>query len=255
MFLTSHEQWPDESDLPQFRQTVQDYLQETGRLADDFKTLIAEALELEPAAFVELFDDPPDNRLVLAKYPPPPPSSDDETHFQGIGTHKDSGFLTFLFLGTAHAGLVVQNRYGDWISVPPKPDTLVVNIGRQLEALTDGVCKATTHCVSFNRRDFLDEDGNSLGPRYTFPLFQSLKLDLKVQDTSVKIPQHIVEMVTDGEVISDATNVTQEVFKEGIGAGAFHGRALRNRWVTEKWYPGLLDEVKRTRKRIRNIKS
>lgn len=234
---------------------MQSYRQEICQLADDFKILIAEALDLDPDAFMKLFDNPPDNRLVLAKSEPPPPSSDDETLFQGIGTHKDSSFLTFLFLGTAHPGLEVQNKSGTWISVPPVPDTLVVNIGRQLEALTQGVCKATTHRVSFNKQDFLDKDGNPLGPRYTFPLFQSLRLDLALEDTSIKIPSHIADMVKDVEVISDATNVSQEIFKEGMGAGAFHIRALRNRWVTEKWYPGLLDEIKRTRKRIRNSKS
>lgn len=253
LFLTCpHDQWPEESDLPQFRQMMQGYRQEICQLADDFKILIAEALDLEPTAFMNLFDDPPDNRLVLAKYSPPPPSSDNDALFQGIGTHKDSSFLTFLLLGTPHPGLEVQNKSGTWISVPPVPNTLVVNIGRQLEALTQGICKATTHRVSFSRQNFLDKNGNPLGPRYTFPLFQSLRLDLTLEDTLLKIPPHIADMIKGKEVTSDATNVSQEVFKEGVGAGAFHVRALRNRWVTEKWYPGLLDEIKRTRKRIRN---
>jgi isopenicillin N synthase-like dioxygenase len=213
--------------------------------------LIAEALDLEPTTFSKLFDSISNDRLTIAKYPPPPPS-DDESRFQGIGTHKDTSFLTFLLLETAHTGLEVQNKSGTWISVPPLPDTLVVNIGRQLEAITQGVCKATTHRVNYSASDFLDQNGNSLGSRYSFPFLQSLSLDVAPQDVYIEIPPHIKELVNDEDVVSDAGKITQEFYNQGLGVGIFSIKVYRNPQIAQKWYPGLREKIVSERNSIRD---
>jgi isopenicillin N synthase-like dioxygenase len=54
--------------------------------------------------------------------------------------------LTILAPGTVSA-LEVANRSGQWIIAPPKPGTFVVNVGDQLQALTNGVYVSTRHRV------------------------------------------------------------------------------------------------------------
>lgn len=72
------------------------------------KILVAEALDPEPTALVKFFDDPPRNKVSLLKYPPPPSPSPSSSvngtnrvngegttggDFQGVGPHKDRGYL------------------------------------------------------------------------------------------------------------------------------------------------------------------
>jgi hypothetical protein len=69
------------------------------------------------------------------------PAQDD----QGVGAHKDSGFVTIL-LQDETAGLQVETP-GGWIDAPPIPGTFVVNIGELLEMASNGYLKATMHRV------------------------------------------------------------------------------------------------------------
>ncbi|KAJ5676562.1 uncharacterized protein N7477_002195 [Penicillium maclennaniae] len=229
--------------MPDFRVTIEHYMDQVHRLANTFTVLIAEALGLEQTAFCQLFDEASNDRLMLAKYPLPASLSESkEKDFQGIGTHRDSSFLTFLFPGTEHTGLQAQNKSGTWIPVPPLPGHFIVNIGRQLEALTKGVCVATTHRVSLHPRDYHDDSGKPLGSRYAFPYFQVLGLDLTPATASVEIPAHIAQLA-DGNVKSDAETYFQTYFKDGIGKGVLAARALRHPLAAQKFYPGLLEEL------------
>ena len=225
---------------------MQRYMEQVRRLGDEFKILLAEALDLAPTAMSHLFDEASNDRLMLAKYPVPQslPDEDDDTVFKGLDTHKDGSFLTFLLPGTTHAGLSAQNKSGEWIPVPPLPGHLIVNIGRQLEALTMGVCKATTHRVSLHPRDYRDENGQSLGDRYSFPYFQVLGLDLTPETASLQIPTHIADLVKDVTTKTDAETFVQQYFKNGVGRGVLAARAMRHPLTAQRFYPGLLEELK-----------
>lgn len=81
------------------------------------------------------------DRLKFVKYPQSPPGS------QGVGPHKDStGLFTFLSQDDT-GGLQVLNKNGEWIDAPPIEGSLVVNVQQGLEAITGGICAATTHRV------------------------------------------------------------------------------------------------------------
>lgn len=233
-------QWPDEAAIPGFRQALETYLAAVSELAESFESLIAEALDLSPTALEGVFDRPQQHKLKLIKYPPPPAASNDESGFQGVGPHKDSGFLTFLLQGTPHRGLEVQNKAGTWIPAPPRPNTVVVNIGRALEALTGGVCTATTHRVSLRPENFLDADGQSLGPRFSFPVFQGVRPDLSAEKISLVIPDHIHDLVKDDKVKSDAEATFNEMFRGSIGEGTFVARVTSHQDVGQRWYPEVL---------------
>ncbi|KAJ5818074.1 hypothetical protein N7474_003665 [Penicillium riverlandense] len=200
----------------------------------------AKALDLPSNALDDVFDNPQQHKLKLIKYPPPPASENDDSGFQGVGPHKDSGFLTFLLQATPHHGLEVQNKAGTWIPAPPLPNTLVVNIGRALEALTGGICSATTHRVSLRQEHFLDAEGKSLGSRFSFPVFQGVSLDLSAGKISLVIPEHIRDLVKDDKVKSDAEATFNEMFRGSIGEGTFVARVTSHQDVGQRWYPDVL---------------
>lgn len=108
-------------------------------ISKQFMHSVAECLSL-PATTFDQFQGNMD-RLKFVKYPPSPPGS------QGVGPHKDSaGLFTFLSQDNT-GGLQVLNKSGEWIDVPPIEGSLVVNIQQGFEAITGGICAATTHRV------------------------------------------------------------------------------------------------------------
>lgn len=253
--MSTFSQWPDEDAVPGFRRVLETYLSAVGKLGDAMKILVAEALDLEPTAMVKFFNDPARNKVSLLKYPPPPLSStcgingirqqdSSEDSFQGVGPHKDGGFLTYLLQATPHAGLEAQNKSGVWIPVPPLPDTLVVNVGRSLESMTGGVCTATTHRVNLRRENFVDAVGLPLGPRFSFPVFQTLKLDLTSKELlSLELPTHITNLVKDEKVKSDAEAYFAKYHLESPGVGIFTARLTSHPDVGQRWYPEILAQV------------
>ena len=72
--------------------------------------------------------------------------SDTAANGQGVGAHKDSGFLTFV-LQDAEEGLEIEAQDGNWIKARPLQNSFVVNIGELLELATNGYLRATVHRV------------------------------------------------------------------------------------------------------------
>jgi isopenicillin N synthase-like dioxygenase len=116
----------------------------------------------------------------------------------------------------------------------------VVNIGRALEALTGGICTATTHRVSLRQENFVDAEGNPLGPRFSFPVFQGVSPDLSADKISLVIPNHIRDLVKDDKVKSDAEATFNEMFRTSIGEGTFVARVTSHQDVGQRWYPEVL---------------
>ncbi|EEA21172.1 hypothetical protein EYB25_008632 [Talaromyces marneffei] len=245
--LRGPNQWPDSQALPNFRVAIENYMDHIDKLADSFKWLVAEALDLPPSAFEQFFDHPQQNKLKLIKYPEPVDSKPNEDT-QGVGPHKDSCFLTFLMQGTPHTGLEVQNKAGTWLPVKPIPGTLVINIGRALEAITGGVCTATTHRVNLRMENYKDAQGNSLGPRYSFAIFQGVSLDLGVEKINISIPEHIKDLVKDDKVRSDAEATFNQMFNGNIGEGTLIARITSHQDVAQRWYPDLLAQALQAQK-------
>lgn len=202
-------------------------------------------MDLPAAAFDQFFDYPQQNKLKLIRYPEPVV---DEGDTQGVGPHKDSCFLTFLLQGTPHTGLEVQNKAGIWLPVTPIPGTLVINIGRALEAITGGVCTATTHRVNLRPANYRDSAGQPLGPRYSFAVFQGVSLDLGIEKISLQIPPHIKDLVKDAKVRSDAEATFNQMFNGNIGEGTLIARVTSHQDVAQRWYPDLLARALKAQK-------
>ncbi|KAG8991491.1 hypothetical protein FRB90_001336 [Tulasnella sp. 427] len=156
-------QWPQDTSLPGFKATATDYLQQLGKLAYDFMSLLAEALHL-----------PLSSLRKIIKYPVvTDPSQGD----QGVGPHYDSSFLTLLLQASSQPGLQVQSPSGQWIDAKPIPGTLVVNLGKGLETVTRGVARATCHRV-------LSPDP-AFGTRYSIPYFQKISQSIYLNNMTV----------------------------------------------------------------------
>jgi isopenicillin N synthase-like dioxygenase len=90
----------------------------------------------------DAFAGHPHINLKLIRYPGCAPQGDD----QGVGVHKDYGFLTLL-LTDGVGGLQVEDPDGGFQDVPYVPGAFVVNLGELPEVATDGYLKATDHRV------------------------------------------------------------------------------------------------------------
>ncbi|WP_347929718.1 isopenicillin N synthase family oxygenase [Pseudomonas helvetica] len=138
--LQGPNQWP--ASLPTLKPLLLDWQQAMTRMSLRLLRAFAQALSLPQEAFDQLYGDKPNEHIKLMRYPGRAP---DESN-QGVGAHKDSGFLSFL-LQDHQAGLQVEIEEGRWIDALPRDNTLVVNIGELLELATNGYLRATVHRV------------------------------------------------------------------------------------------------------------
>lgn len=116
-----------------------------------------------------------------------------------------------------------------------------MNVGMQLEALTDGVCFAALHRVSMRPEYFVDSEGNDLGPRFAFPLFNTISLDAN-QAEPVEMSPHISGMVRDDMARRNARVSLRRLFQAGCaGYGVFGTRLKVYRKVTQRWWPQYAD--------------
>jgi isopenicillin N synthase-like dioxygenase len=137
--LRGPNQWPPA--LPELRPIVLRWQTAgTGVLATLLRAF-ALALGQQEEVLTPLITLDPHLLVKLIRYP----GRDITDTDQGVGAHKDSGLLTLL-LQDDQGGLQVEVD-GAWIDVPPRPDTLVVNIGELLELASDGYLRATLHRV------------------------------------------------------------------------------------------------------------
>lgn len=74
----------------------------------------------------------------------------DPSSTQGVGAHKDSGWLTLLAPSAEVGGLEAQDFTGSWLSIPHVDRSIIVNFGQQVEYLTNGIVQAATHRVVSN---------------------------------------------------------------------------------------------------------
>ncbi|KIW18270.1 hypothetical protein PV08_02558 [Exophiala spinifera] len=172
--LQGPNQWIKSSDIPALREKVEAYVAALQDVASRFLALVEEALGL-PKDSLACFTGPQD-RLKLVHYRPDSTDATGDAHTQGVGPHKDSsGWMTFLLQASNPSikGLQALSKSGEWLDVPPVPNTLVVNMGQAFEVVTNGVCKATTHRVLLPPGDY---------DRYSVPFFQGVRPDLTKRD-------------------------------------------------------------------------
>jgi isopenicillin N synthase-like dioxygenase len=138
--LPGPNQWPE--GMPEFPTLTLAWLDETMAVLRRLLRGFALALGQREDAFDAISSTTPNNLVKLIRYPGRETTGDD----QGVGAHKDGGFLTLL-LQADRGGLQVEAADGSWIDAAPLPGSFVVNIGELLEMASDGYLKATVHRV------------------------------------------------------------------------------------------------------------
>jgi isopenicillin N synthase-like dioxygenase len=137
--LRGPNQWPDA--LPELKPTLLRYQSEATALAIRVLRVFAAALGQREDIFEPIYTPDPNQLLKIIRYPGREKPDGD----QGVGAHKDSGFVTIL-LQDQTAGLQVEGEEG-WIDAPPLPGSFVVNIGEILELASNGYLRANVHRV------------------------------------------------------------------------------------------------------------
>lgn len=118
--------WPghDLVSVQNFRPTMEEYHRKASDIAYRLVQLLALSLGLEESHFDEDFQEPVAT-LRLLHYDRR--ESKPEEGILACGAHSDYGILTLL-LTDQNPGLQIYHR-GEWINVPPRPHSFVVNIG------------------------------------------------------------------------------------------------------------------------------
>lgn len=155
--LDGPNRWP--KDLPQLQTRILSWIGDLAPIAHELLQALLESLGVARETYDDVFTGRPHMHLKLIHYPP----GDDG---QGVGPHKDYGFLTLL-LQDRQGGLDVARPDGRWQHVDDKPGAFVVNLGELLELATDGYLVATAHRVRTPRYD----------DRFSVPFFYNPRLD------------------------------------------------------------------------------
>jgi isopenicillin N synthase-like dioxygenase len=140
--LRGPNQWPDPDTLPHFRPVMEDYHDKASKIGLRLVQLMAMSLGLEESYFDKDFAEPIAT-IRLLHYDKR--QSEPEKGIYACGAHSDYGMATLL-LTDEHPGLQIFHK-GEWIDVPPRPNSFVVNLGDMLQIWTNGRYKSTLHRV------------------------------------------------------------------------------------------------------------
>jgi len=136
-------QWPGQ--VPGFRASVQAYYRHCERLAFRLLAAISTNLGMRPGYLSQGFGPDHTSFLRLNYYPvcPTAPGNGKDAAPLGVGPHTDAGALTLL-LQDAQAGLQVF-KDGEWHTVEPRRDAIVVNIGDMVQVWSNDRYRAALH--------------------------------------------------------------------------------------------------------------
>jgi isopenicillin N synthase-like dioxygenase len=163
-WLEGPNQWP--AALPELREAVLGWQDRLAAIAHRLLRELLGSLGAPEDFFDAAFADHPHLHTKLIRYPGTSPEGGN----QGVGAHKDYGFLTLLLTDEV-GGL--QVRMGDeFVEVPPKAGAFVVNLGELLEIATEGYLSATDHRV-------VSPPGAV--ERYSVPFFYNPRLDARIE--------------------------------------------------------------------------
>lgn len=168
--LDGYNQWP--SSMPEFKQTMEEYLQACEQLGLKLTEGICLSLglarnRLHPylvgshTSFVRLNHYPREDPLLNENESDVTPLGE-----MGVHHHSDAGILTIL-LQDDIAGLQVYKQ-DEWFMVDPIPNALVVNLGDMMQVLSNDRYNAPLHRVQASK----DTE------RYSVPFFYNPSYDM-----------------------------------------------------------------------------
>ncbi|CAN6164902.1 unnamed protein product [Urochloa humidicola] len=127
------------------RDVLHEFTKECTRLKDCLLPEMAKLLELDDDYFVNQFGGKADTYARFNYYPPCPRP---DLAF-GLKPHSDASFISLLMVDNSVGGLQVL-RDEVWYDVPTRPHTLLINLGDQMEIMSNGTFKSPMHRVVTN---------------------------------------------------------------------------------------------------------
>ncbi|KAK8507729.1 hypothetical protein V6N13_140477 [Hibiscus sabdariffa] len=135
-------QVPDLSD--EYRKVMKEFALKLEKLAEELLDLLCENLGLEKGYLKKAFygAEGPTFGTKVANYPPCPTPD----KIKGLRAHTDAGGIILLLQDAQVSGLQLL-KDGEWVDVPPLRHSIVINLGDQLEVITNGKYKSVEHRV------------------------------------------------------------------------------------------------------------
>lgn len=184
-----------------YRKIMKEFAMGLEKLAEELLDLLCENLGLEKGYLKKVFygSKGPNFGTKVSNYPPCPKPD----LIKGLRAHTDAGGIILLFQDDKVSGLQLL-KDDQWIDVPPMRHSIVINLGDQLEVITNGKYKSVMHRVIaqtdgtrmslasfYNPGDdavispapaLVKEDETSqLYPKFVFDDYMKLYLGLKFQ--------------------------------------------------------------------------
>ncbi|XWS31435.1 hypothetical protein CRYUN_Cryun23aG0075500 [Craigia yunnanensis] len=132
--------WPEKP--TRYREVVATYSIEAKKLGLRILELVSEGLGLESGYFGDKLSEA--LSLAVNHYPPCP----DPSLTLGLSKHCDPNLLTILHQGNVNGLQVFKD--GEWIGVEPLHNAIVVNVGYQLQIISNNKLKSAEHRVVTN---------------------------------------------------------------------------------------------------------
>ncbi len=214
--LIGPNQWPES--LPALRDAVFTWQGEADRVSREVLRALAVALGQDESWFDRWFDDEAHSHLKVVRYPGRGDAPDD----QGVGAHKDYGFLALL-LQDDIGGLLVEALDGTWVDAVPVPGAFVFNLGEVLEIATRGYLRATVHRVT---------SPPGAGERFSVPFFLGPRLDSVIEE--IPLPPELAAQARGVDADPDNPLLTQ------YGENTLKGWLRAHPAVAERWWSDVL---------------
>ncbi|XP_010534603.1 PREDICTED: leucoanthocyanidin dioxygenase [Tarenaya hassleriana] len=143
--LKDYAKWPS---LPLgCRKVIEDYCKEQVKLCEKLLRILSVNLGLKEDRLQNAFGGTDEaGACMRANYYPKCPQPELTL---GLSPHSDPGGLTVLLPDDHVAGLQVR-RSDQWITIEPAPHALIVNIGDQIQVLSNAIYKSVEHRVMVN---------------------------------------------------------------------------------------------------------
>ncbi|ESQ48920.1 hypothetical protein EUTSA_v10022012mg [Eutrema salsugineum] len=165
LLLKDHNKWPS---LPSnIREVMDEYGKELVKLGERLMRILSSNLGLKEEQLQEAFGGQDVGACMRINYYPKCPRPELAL---GLSPHSDPGGITILLPDDQVVGL--QVRHSDtWITVNPLPHAFIVNLGDQIQILSNSIYKSSEHRVIVN----------SQKERVSLAFFYNPKSDIPIQ--------------------------------------------------------------------------
>ncbi|KAJ8438713.1 hypothetical protein Cgig2_013759 [Carnegiea gigantea] len=142
--LKDHKKWPAQP--PHHREVMEQYLGELVKLGGRLMKVLSLNLGLKEDYLQNAFGGEEVGACLRVNFYPKCPQPELTL---GLSSHSDPGGLTILLPDHDVPGLQVR-KDGKWITVKPAPHAFIINIGDQLQVLSNVIYKSVEHRVIVN---------------------------------------------------------------------------------------------------------